>query len=312
MEGYEVSSSGSEAETSAAADTAVTETAAGPDYENGGGTTGSNENFEFRGREEAVSSADDEKIMPAAADMTDEKRRDGNGEKDPSGEQRASVIQSAADLVPGNETEAVELARLQQEAVDFELQEYVRALNGGLAGVNAPMAAAAIENFKLTHNPQDLAAVKQFFPPQVVAAVSADSAVFNTQKAQSYDMSRRGRTLSGITKALFEFENSAGKGWFKEPWRGDVVAEAIRLAKDDISLPKVKKLLDAVEAGAVAKFKAQMKADAENRSQIARLQSPTGNYAGGQESSDDWHSIKDIETMNRKVLKFYEERNKCL
>ena len=127
------------------------------------------------------------------------------------------MIQSAADLVPGNETEAVELARLQQEAVDFELQEYVRALNGGLAGVNAPMAAAAIENFKLTHNPQDLAAVKQFFPPQVVAAVSADSAVFNTQKAQSYDMSRRGRTLSGITKALFEFENSAGKGWFKEP-----------------------------------------------------------------------------------------------
>ena len=59
-----MSSSGSEAETSAAADTAVTETAAGPDYENGGGTTGSNENFEFRGREEAVSSADDEKIMP--------------------------------------------------------------------------------------------------------------------------------------------------------------------------------------------------------------------------------------------------------
>lgn len=302
MESYDASSSGSEAETSANTET--------PDE-----ISGDNSNYQDTGADaennEKVSENSDREIQRGAIKTADGKKRDGDGETDPSGKQRTSAANFAPGLRPDKAVEAAELAQLQKSAAAFELQGYVRALGDGLAGVNAPMAAAAIENYKLSGNPADLAAVKQFFPPETVVAISADSAQFQTQQAQHYDVTRKGRQLSGVTQALYEFEQQVGRDWFKEPWRGDVIAEAVRLAGEDISLPKVKKLLDAVEAGAVAKFKAEMRAEAENRSQTARLQSPTGNYAGGSDD-EDWHSIKDIETMNRKVLKFYEERNKCL
>ena len=303
MESYDTSSSGTEAETSA-------------DIKTSDEISGDNFNYQDAGAgaedHEKVSENSGREIQQRAVKAADGKNRNGDGETVPSGESRTSAANFAPGMLPNKESEAAAAKILQKSVADFELQGYVRALGDGLAGVNAPLAAAAIENYKLSGNPADLAVVKQFFSPQIIAAISADSAQFQAQQAQIYDVTRKGRQLSGVTQALYEFERQVGRDWFKEPWRGDVIAEAVRLAGDDISLPKVKKLLDAVEAGAVAKFKAQMKAEAENRSQIARLQSPTGNYAGGSDDDEDWHSIKDIETMNRKVLKFYEERQKCL
>ncbi len=295
MEGYDASASETQAETPEVVEKQTFDTALEPS-EN---ASPAEDTSDFSPVEK---SAPKDEVLPSSA---------AQEAKDlPKEEAQSSFLRQNA--VPLSSDEGALLAQLYQEAADYELNQYVWALTQGVAGERTPMAAAAIENYKLTRNPQDLAAVKQLFPPMFVALATSNSQNFNTQQAKNYDLGRRERMYSGISEALKAFEKEAGQDWLKENWRGDVVAEAIRLAGQDVSLPKVKKLLDAVEAGAIAKFKAEMKAEAENRSQIARLQSPTGDYTPGYDDNEDWHSIKDIETMNRKVLKFYEERNKCL
>ena len=138
------------------------------------------------------------------------------------------------------------------------------------------------------------------------------TALYRQQKLADFEKKQVSGRIENIRGNLEKFAKETGD-WLEDEQRGKILAAAINLSGGTADLAAVKELIDGVEVAAVERYKAQLKAEAENKAQIGKLKSPAGGaeVVNNHENNDDWHLL-DAEAMNREVLKFYEEKSKCL
>lgn len=161
---------------------------------------------------------------------------------------------------------------------NHEFCRYVQALETTLSGEAYNRALVALTRYQSSGNPRDLEAAQACFNPAVVAEIAKDAALFEQQRAEEYRQSVSTRRLATIRQNLEEFAQKS-QDWLTPKERQDLVGMAVNVTGGNIDLDAVKALIEAAENAAIARYKAQTEAEADNKDVQNSLQIPSGGSA---------------------------------
>lgn len=223
-------------------------------------------------------------------------------------DQEAKARLERETLAHQNGFDSAESQQLDADIKKFEYLRYVEALEMGYCGENYENAVNALRNYQISHNLADLAEAKKCFDAEAIEKIASSTALYRNQKTAEFSQTKQTQLFENVKGSLASFAKETGD-WLDVEERGAVVAQAVNLAGPNVDLKMVKELIDKVEAKAIDRFQAEQKVLSENRTQIGKLQSPTGGSPTAKEASGDWHELSE-EDLDKEVDNYFKEKNK--
>lgn len=164
--------------------------------------------------------------------------------------------------------------KVYQETKQHEFAMYCQALETRLYGENYNAAYKALLEYQASGKPQDLEKARALFPPEVVAQIAENVAMFRQRH-----LAERMRALQGKKKeALVKFANENVE-WIQPKERQDALGLLIQLSGGNLDFAEAKKAIDALEAAAVSAYQRKTAETQENQNLTNSLQTPSGEPA---------------------------------
>ena len=186
-----------------------------------------------------------------------------------------------------------------EQAIDFDVKShefdlYVQALETTLTGDAYNKVYQALLNYQQTLNPKALAVAKAYFDTDVISKIAGDVAIYRNNAYTKYASNKRASRMAEINSMVSEFAKSTGD-WLNPKERQDIVGLAINITGGNIDLPKLKELVDGIEAMAVKSYQEKMKAVSENEQLTGSLTSPTSTQ---NPSGEKWFTREEYMNMS--------------
>lgn len=166
----------------------------------------------------------------------------------------------------------------EEQAVERECREYECSLyERGLQFITDPKAREEagyyFQQYKNSGNTNYLETAIEYMNPVVAANIAENSGIYRHQRFSEYKASAKQQELRNIRERVEEFSRDVGD-WVEQEERQNIVGLAVKLTGGNVDLQEVKKLIDAVENGAVERYKQAEKAKQENAAIQQSLTSP--------------------------------------
>lgn len=176
-----------------------------------------------------------------------------------------------------------------EQAIDFDVKShefdlYVQALETTLTGDAYNKVYQALLNYQQTLNPKALQVAKAYFDTDVITKIAGDVAIYKNNAYTKYASNKRASKMAEINSMVSEFAKSTGD-WLNPKERQDIVGLAINITGGNVDLPKLKELVDGIEAMAVKSYLDKQNAIKENEQLTGSLTNPSG---GADISGEKW------------------------
>jgi hypothetical protein len=186
-----------------------------------------------------------------------------------------------------------------EQALDFEVKShefdlYVQALETTLSGDAYNKVYQALLNYQQTLNPKALAVAKAYFDTDVISKIAGDVAIFKNNAYNKYASDKRASRMAEINSMVSEFAKSTGD-WLNPKERQEIVGLAINITGGNIDLPKLKELVDSIEAMAVKSYQEKQNAVGETEQLTGSLVTPQSHQ---NINNEKWFSREEYMAMS--------------
>ncbi|MBE6451109.1 MAG: hypothetical protein E7016_04005 [Alphaproteobacteria bacterium] len=165
---------------------------------------------------------------------------------------------------------------LDDDVWHHEVNNYALAARHMLSPQECLKVNALVEQCHKTRSDIDLAMLRRYFNPEVVALVSQDTAIFKNNRLSEYQkMSINDKNLR-YNRKLDEFRQ-VNTNWLDSSVKKDLVAQALEISDGNVDLIGLKSLVEQIEQDAISKYRKDKNTQQENSQMQNSLVEPSGN-----------------------------------
>ncbi len=162
---------------------------------------------------------------------------------------------------------------LNHDVKQHELDSYALAASHTLPYQAQLEVAQLISMCRLGGTEKEFNLLRQYFPPQVVALVSEDAALYKNSRQGEFDNIRSNDKAIRYARKLKEFRNQ-NESWFDSPLKEDLINQALEVSDGRVDLNGLKKMADAVVEEALKKYQTGQDTAYQNALMQDSLQTP--------------------------------------
>lgn len=152
---------------------------------------------------------------------------------------------------------------LQFDVDQRELDNYLTAGRYLMQPQQQLMLHDLIAKCRATCNKEDMAAVRRFFSPEVIALASKDTAAFKTARHEEYEKLREEEKTTRYKRKIEEFRKLNGQ-WASSELYNTLIEQAMDVSGGRVDLAELKKMVEKIETDAIKKYQKKASIQREN------------------------------------------------
>lgn len=199
----------------------------------------------------------------------------------------------------------IEEQNIAAQVAVHEFNLFAEALEAGYAKEHYNEAYQALLKYQQTGNPEDLTTAKRLFTPETIELIAENRKAFKDQIIQEYNQNKRQTLFNKAKENLQNFVKQTGD-WINPAERQEVLGLLFNEFGGELDLNTAKELIEKIEAGAVERYKTNLKARQEQQTRAEQMQPPTGvsGAAVSSSSNTDWREVESDADMKKIVSKY--------